>query len=241
MNDEAFTAYLDKLNAADSATEPPIQAFVTNLGKYVEGELVGEWLALPTTTEQVQECFARIGLDGKQYEEMFITDYETQVAGLYDCLGEYSSLDELNYLAAQLSELDSGGLAKFEAAVELGNVGSSVKDLINLTDNLDDYDLYPDVNSEEDYGYYLIDECDALEIPDGIRNYFDYEAYGRDVMMEENGTITEQGYVIDHSGSFIEYYDGKEVPEEYRVSAYPDKDTYKRLAGQEKPEPVQER
>ena len=43
------------------------EAFVTNLGKYNEGMLVGEWVKLPTTEEEMQKVFERIGI-GKQDE-----------------------------------------------------------------------------------------------------------------------------------------------------------------------------
>ena len=38
------------------------EAFVTNLGKYNEGMLVGEWVKLPTTEEEMQKVFERIGI-----------------------------------------------------------------------------------------------------------------------------------------------------------------------------------
>ena len=40
----------------------PFAAFITNLGKYNEGELVGEWVKFPTTPEEMQEVFKRIGI-----------------------------------------------------------------------------------------------------------------------------------------------------------------------------------
>ena len=87
------------------------QAFVTNLGKYNEGELVGEWVKFPTTEEEMQKVFERIGIGSKDefghvYEEWFITDYECPVHGVYDMLGEYESLDKLNYLASRIDEMD---------------------------------------------------------------------------------------------------------------------------------------
>ena len=52
------------------------EAYVTNLGMYPErGVEVGEYLKFPTTIEEVQALFSRIGIDGKRYEEYFITDY----------------------------------------------------------------------------------------------------------------------------------------------------------------------
>jgi len=79
------------------------EAYVTNLGKYNEGELVGEYLKFPTTPEEVQALLKRIGVDGVRYEEIFITDFDGNVLGLYDHLGEYENLDELNHLACLLS------------------------------------------------------------------------------------------------------------------------------------------
>ena len=91
------------------------EAYVTNLGLYPErGAGAGEYLKFPTTVEEVQTLFSRIGIDGKQYEEYFITDYDSDILGLTDHLGEYESLDELNYLAHLLEEMT------FFFAVDIG-------------------------------------------------------------------------------------------------------------------------
>ena len=80
------------------------------MGKYNEGELVGEWVKFPTTYEKLQETFQRIGIGqeddfGYVYEEWFITDYDCYVGGLYDKLGAYSNIAELNYLASKLDDM----------------------------------------------------------------------------------------------------------------------------------------
>ena len=110
------------------------EAYVTNLGLYPErGAGAGTYLKFPTTVEEVQALFSRIGIDGKQYEEYFITDYDSDILGLTDHLGEYESLDELNYLAHLLEEMTPAELEKLEAVMDAGEYTSSVKDLINLT------------------------------------------------------------------------------------------------------------
>lgn len=38
------------------------EAYITNLGKYNEGRLVGETLKFPATTEEVQALLKRIGM-----------------------------------------------------------------------------------------------------------------------------------------------------------------------------------
>ena len=207
----------------------PFAAFITNLGKYNEGELVGEWVKFPTTAEEMKKVFDRIGIGqkdefGQPYEEWFITDYDCYVGALYDKLGEYENLDELNYLAAKLEEMGQGEYAQFQAAMEVGDHSGSLQEIINLTNNLDCYDLYPSIQDYDDLGRYYIEELDAMQVPEHLRNYIDYEAYGRDVAMDESGDFTDLGYVRDTGSSFHEYYDGEpgSIPEEYRVMAFQD-------------------
>lgn len=198
-----------------------IEAYVTNLGRYVEGRLDGEYLKLPATTEELQALLKRIHVDGVRYEETFITDYETDLAGMQN-LGEYESIDELNYLAALINDLEEWELEKFEAAAVYGDSSGSVKDLINLAQNLDCYDYFPGVSDNDDLGRYLIEELECEEIPERLENYIDYEAYGRDYSINEGGEFVDGGYVVRGYGSFTEYYSGRDdIPDEYRVFAYP--------------------
>jgi len=141
------------------------EAFVTNLGKYNEGMLVGEWVKFPTTEEEMQKVFERIGIGkqdafGQPYEEWFITDYECPIYGVQKMLGEYESLDKLNYLAALIDELSLSDQEKLVAIMESGcDEVSDIDDLINLTFNLDCYDIMPGINNEYDLGYYYAHEA----------------------------------------------------------------------------------
>ena len=207
----------------------PFAAFITNLGKYNEGALVGEWVKFPTTAEELKKVFEHIGIGakddfGQTYEEWFITDYDCYVDGLYDLLGEYANLDELNYLASKLDDMSQDEYERFQAAMEIGDHTGSIQELINLTENLDCYDVYPDIHDHDDLGRYYIEELDAMQVPEHLRNYIDYEAYGRDIALEESGQFTGLGYVRDTGDSFREYYDGERgsIPEEYRVMTFQD-------------------
>ena len=213
----------------DHNKDYPFAAFITNLGKYNEGELVGEWVKFPTTAEELKEVFKRIGIGqkddfGQPYEEWFITDYDCYVDGLYDKLGEYESLDELNYLASKLDEMSDSEYAQFQAGMEMGDHCGSLQEIINLTENLDCYEIYPNIEDYDDLGRYYIDELEVMQIPEHLQNYIDYEAYGRDVAMDENGSFTDQGYVRDTGDRFCEYYDGERgsIPDEYRVMTFQD-------------------
>ena len=207
----------------------PFAAFITNLGKYNEGELVGEWVKFPTTAEEMKEVFKRIGIGqrddfGQPYEEWFITDYDCYVDGLYSKLGEYENLDELNYLASKLDEMSESEYAQFQAGMEMGDHCGSLQEIINLTENLDCYEVYPHIADYDDLGRYYIEELEVMQVPEHLQNYIDYEAYGRDVAMDENGSFTDQGYVRDTGDRFCEYYDGERgsIPDEYRVMTFQD-------------------
>lgn len=202
----------------------PFAAFITNLGKYNEGELVGEWVKFPTTAEEMQEVFKRIGIGEKDdfgyaYEEWFITDYDCYVDGLYDKLGEYSNIDELNYLASKLDDMMQDDYNRFCAAVSMGEHTNTIQELINLTENLDCYDIYSDIGDDEDLGRYYLEEVDLGIVPEYLQNYIDYEAYGRDIRFSDGGEYTDFGYVRDSGSQFVEVYNGdrEDIPEEYRV------------------------
>ena len=204
------------------------EAFVTNLGKYNEGQLVGEWVKFPTTEEEMQKVFERIGIGstdefGQPYEEWFITDYECPVHGVYDMLSEYESLDKLNYLASRIDEVDKWEQEKFVAIMEAGcDEVSDIDDLINLTYNLDCYDFIPDIHDESDLGYYYVHDAGIYSEKElgPLANYIDYERFGRDIAMDESGKFTDEGYIRNTGDGWNHYFDEtrEDIPDEYRIT-----------------------
>lgn len=198
------------------------EAYITNLGKYAEGQLVGETLKFPATTEDVQSLLKNIGVDGVRYEEFFITAFDGDVMGLYDYLTEYENLDELNHLAHLISELDSDEIETLEAALNKGDHTSSVADIINLVHNLECYELHPGVTDDETLGRIYVEDMELLDVPDNVLPYFDFEAYGRDARINDGGHFAPGGYVFNNGGNFVERYHGMEdIPPEHRIFAYP--------------------
>lgn len=170
-----------------------ISVFVTNLGKYNEGELCGEWLKLPYNDSELEDLLDHIGIN-EQYEEYFLTDHECDIKAAYNAIGEYTSLARLNELAERLSELELQELELFAAASD--EYSNNIEELIELTENLDEWTLFDGVDNEEALGEYYVFEMGCFDIPENIVGYFDFEAFGRDLHLGSFfGAFTEFGYV----------------------------------------------
>lgn len=166
--------------------------------RFETSEPGGVWLSMPTTKEQLHEAMQRVGITADNPQDFFINGFANTEQQPFDVplpVIQSAGLDELNYLGNLLAMQRDEDRDKFTAAVALGERAGSVKDLINLAQNLDCYWLYPTVQNEEDYGYYLIDELDELELPEEAKKYFMYEDYGRDAAINDGGRFTEQGYM----------------------------------------------
>ncbi|MEE0639984.1 MAG: YodL domain-containing protein, partial [Acutalibacteraceae bacterium] len=194
--------------------------------RFETSEPGGVWLSMPTTKEQLHEAMQRVGITADNPQDFLINGFMNTEQQPFDVplpVIQSAGLDELNYLGNLLSMQRDEDRNKFTAAVTLGERAGNIKDLINLAQNLDCYWLYPTVQNEEDYGYYLIDELDELELSEEAKKYFMYEDYGRDAAINDGGRFTEQGYIYNNKNTFTEWYNGKEsdIPREYTVMSFP--------------------
>ena len=196
-------------------------AFIENLNSRTRNFISGAHLTFPTTTEMVQATLNIIGVDGLRNEEVIVTDYTINIPGLRSVLGEYASIDELNYLAHRINDMASDERAKFVSAIKHGEYANGVTEIINLTYNLDCYELLPDVTTYEEYGRYLAENRADFQLSKEAAMYFDYAAFGEDSSINDGGELTAQGYIYNNGSPFRDVYDGKTVPAEYRVFKYP--------------------
>lgn len=147
--------------------------YLTNLGKYNEGELVGKWVELPCSDLAAE--FAAIGVvPGTPYEESFITDYENNIS--YD-VREFESAEALNELAEELQEVSDRGELEMLAAY-LESEGGSLRDAL---DNYENAFFYSGMELE-DVAREIIEEC--YDLPEMALRYFDYKAFARDLHCE---------------------------------------------------------
>jgi antirestriction protein len=169
-----------------------MRIYLTNLGKYNEGVLLGKWVTLPCTGAELQAVLKTIGIGGR-YEETFITDYENDL-GLR--INEYASLRELNEVAERIDLLDTHELITLQAVID--HEAPDIADVPEIIDRLDEYHLYSGVGSDEELGAYWIHEVGGYDLDrmGELANYIDYEAYGRDIRLNScNSDFTQYGWL----------------------------------------------
>ena len=173
------------------------KAFVANLGKYKEGELIGEWVEFPADEDEFDEVLERIGVGldfDKRYWDYFFSDYE-----YVDCpdfrFGENENFLTLNEVAEKIEDFDKWDMDKLHAIVEAWGT----YEVLNYLDDfdIDDFNLYTDIEDEHDLGRYWVEEsgCYDLKTLGNLANYIDYEKFGRDIYLENNGSFTSYGYI----------------------------------------------
>lgn len=172
-----------------------ICVYLTNLGKYVEGCLMGEWVQLPVPDDKLQEVLDRIGIND-EYEEYFITDSESELSNME--ISQYASLSSLNELAERIEELADYDYEKLAAILEWES-HLSVTEILDIIEDLDSFDLLTEVEDDEGLGYYFSEVCSTFDtVPDNLRCYIDMERFGRDLRLELNCCYTSYGAIIDN-------------------------------------------
>lgn len=167
-----------------------MKIYLTNLGKYNEGELIGEWVELPVSQEELQKVFERIGIS-EEYEEYFITDYECD---LYE-VGEYENIDKLNDIAQRIKELGEEESNVVKALIQ--KLDYTLNEAIDKV-NSGDYRIYSDCDNMTDIAYQVVEECEYLNnVPDNVARYFDYESFGRDLGVERTYIFLDGSEVIE--------------------------------------------
>lgn len=172
-----------------------LEIYVANLGKYVEGELVGGWIELPVDKEEFQEFLKeKVGIN-ERYEEIAIHDYACDIPEL--SIGEYDSIDDLNTLAEWLDTACEAEIIAFRAYLEDTSYYNYI-DAMEFVEN-GDYTIYYDCVTMEDVARQYAEDTGLLSsIPENLQFYFDFEAFGRDMQIE--------GSFIEIDNHYVELY-----------------------------------
>jgi len=197
--------------------------FLDNRAEAQTGGPHGYWLSLPTSAEQVQEALKEIHITTDNQQDLFIGGFsapEGKPLELPEDLIKAASVDELNFLAAQLQKLDVVELAELNAAMQSPAKMQTIGQLLDYAENTDCFVL---INAKDNHslGEYYLNDSGLFVVPDPWKPAIDTERLGSFIASEEQGTFTDYGYILRTSDEWQRVHEGQPVPEEYRVMAYP--------------------
>ena len=197
--------------------------FLDNRAEAQTGGPHGYWLSLPTTAEQVQEALKEIHITADNQQDLFIDGFsapEGKPLELPEDLIKAASVDELNFLAAQLQRLDAVELAELNAAMQSPAKMQTIGQLLDYAENTDCFVL---INAKDNrsLGEYYLNDSGLFVVPDPWKPAIDTDRLGSFIANEEQGTFTDYGYILRTSDEWQRVHEGQPVPEEYRVMAYP--------------------
>ena len=212
--------------ATPERREPVNEVFSIFLDNRAEAQTGGPhryWLSLPTTAEQVQEALKEIHITADNQQDLFIDGFsapEGKPLELPEDLIKAASVDELNFLAAQLQRLDAVELAELNAAMQSPAKMQTIGQLLDYAENTDCFVL---INAKDNrsLGEYYLNDSGLFVVPDPWKPAIDTDRLGSFIANEEQGTFTDYGYILRTSDEWQRVHEGQPVPEEYRVMAYP--------------------
>lgn len=121
------------------------------------------------------------------------------------------NLDELNYLAKRMDSFFGDEETQFFEAIKLEHF-TGMKDLINMTFNLDKYTLIKDVSDMGKVGREYLLNTEGC-IPAHDEDNPKYAQIGRELLRSGRGIFTEHGLLFpDQNRPFEELYNGKTFP-----------------------------
>ena len=220
------TAQPQQTAATPERREPVNEVFSIFLDNRAEAQTGGPhgyWLSLPTTAEQVQEALKEIHITADNQQDLFIGGFSTpegKPLELPEDLIRAASVDELNFLAAQLQKLDAVELAELNAAMQSPAKMQTIGQLLDYAENTDCFVL---INAKDNrsLGEYYLNDSGLFVVPDPWKPAIDTDRLGSFIANEEQGTFTDYGYILRTSDEWQRVHEGQPVPEKYRVMAYP--------------------
>ena len=197
---------------------------IGNRSRFEAGDPSGYWLDMPATKEQLHEAMQSVGITADNPQDFSIRGYsddpEKHIALPYEMVCA-ADVDELNFLAARLEQIDPAEVGKLNAALQQENGLATIGQVINFTYNVDFYVHIPEVHTYRDLGDYYLNQSGMVQMPEEWKSGIDLAAFGRNAAEQEKGAFTEYGYIVESGDEWERQFEGREVPEEYKIMSYP--------------------
>lgn len=199
-----------------AAMENPLSIQIHNRQRFEQNQ-PGEWLKLPATAEQLQEAMRRVGITTENRQDFFINGIDSPIKAVQRLPFEQiqaATVDEFNFLAAKLEQLEPLDLEALHAAGEVMGYWNDVHHLTEYVHNTEYFVHIPGVTDHATLGNHYLHNSQMIQMPEGWKAAVDLERLGQLAAEQENGIFTDKGYIV---GSGDQWEPVNEIPQEYRI------------------------
>ena len=156
-----------------------------------------EWVQLPASQIKLERAMRRAGIASCSEMQMLVSD--SRFPDEVDCTldVEHGSLFELNRLCQICSNFKEQDFVKLGAVCQMAKPECAAN-LLQLAENLDQFDFAPGVHTPEEYGRYMIQKSGHFEYDENLDEFYNYGDYGVQRMLQEDGVFVDRGYVSYH-------------------------------------------
>ena len=145
------------------------------------------------TLETLKSMSKTVTIQGAASEVMNLGLYLSGVD-----LAAEGEVERINQLAERLEHMSEVDCDKFAGMLDANSI-SGTRDILRLTEHLDDYVILPGCSSAQSIGKYLVG-CGAFPVPEKLIGYINYEAVGTEFQDAHGGAACSRGYVVRKEG-----------------------------------------
>ena len=145
------------------------------------------------TMESLKSMSKTVTIQGAASEVMNLSEYLKGID-----LAAEGEVERINQLAERLEHMSEVDCDKFAGMLDANSI-SGTKDILRLTERLDDYVILPGCGSAQSIGKYLVG-CGAFLVPEKLIGYINYEALGIEFCDAHGGAACSRGYVVRKEG-----------------------------------------
>ena len=145
------------------------------------------------TMESLKSMSKTVTIQGAASEVMNLSEYLKGID-----LAAEGEVERINQLAERLEHMSEVDCDKFAGMLDANSI-SGTRDILRLTEHLDDYVILPGCGSAQSIGKHLVG-CGAFLVPEKLIGYINYEALGIEFCDAHGGAACSRGYVVRKEG-----------------------------------------
>ena len=162
-----------------------------------------EWVQLPVSRVKLERAMLRAGIPSCGEMQIWLSDTKFPDEAVCAMNMEHESLFELNRLCQTCAYFLDVDFEKLGAVCQMAPP-TCAANLLQLAENLDQFDFAPNVHTPEDLGKYMIQQSGHYEYDENLEDFYNYGDYGVKRILRDDGVFVDRGYVSYHGTLTLE-------------------------------------